>query len=58
MPEPLEEGFERATAAARVNRLWIEGLIAIGLFNIFVLLDYYIRRHIATGFRSRSGCAW
>ena len=43
LPEPLEEGFERATAPARVNRLWIEGLIAIGLFNIFVLLDYYIR---------------
>jgi len=43
LPEPLEEGFERATAPARSNRLWIEGLIAIALFNVFVLLDYYIR---------------
>ena len=43
LPEPLEEDFERSTAAERTNRLWIEGLIAIALFDIFILADYFLR---------------
>jgi diguanylate cyclase (GGDEF)-like protein len=43
LPEPLEGHFERSTAPQRAARLWIEGLIAIGLFNVFVILDYFIR---------------
>lgn len=43
LPEPLESGFEQSTFVQRAERLWIEGLIAIGLFNIYVLADYFIR---------------
>lgn len=43
LPAPLEDSFERATAGQRAMRLWIEGLIAIGLFNAFVIIDYFIR---------------
>lgn len=43
LPKPLEDSFERATAGQRAARLWIEGLIAIGLFNAFVIADYFIR---------------
>jgi diguanylate cyclase (GGDEF)-like protein len=43
LPEPLEGHFEHSTAPQRAARLWIEGLIAIGLFNVFVILDYFIR---------------
>lgn len=43
LPRPLEDSFEQATAVQRAARLWIEGLIAIGLFNAFVIADYFIR---------------
>jgi diguanylate cyclase (GGDEF)-like protein len=43
LPEPLESGFEQSTFVQRSERLWIEGLIAIGLFNIYVIADYFIR---------------
>src|SRR5277367_3560936 len=43
LPEPLESGFEQSTFVQRAERLWIEGLFAIGLFNIYVISDYFIR---------------
>ena len=43
LPEPLESGFEQSTFVQRAERLWIEGLIAIGLFNVYVIADYFIR---------------
>lgn len=43
LPEPLESGFEQSTSVQRSARLWIEGLIAIGFFNIYVIADYFIR---------------
>src|SRR5690348_12457209 len=43
LPGPLENSFEQATAGQRAARLWVEGLIAIGLFNAFVIADYLIR---------------
>jgi diguanylate cyclase (GGDEF)-like protein len=43
LPEPLESGFEQSTFVQRSERLWIEGLIAIGLFNIYIIADYFIR---------------
>ena len=43
MPKPLEAGFENSTRLQRANRLWIEGLVAIGLFNIYILADYFLR---------------
>jgi diguanylate cyclase (GGDEF)-like protein len=43
LPEPLESGFEQSTHAQRSARLWVEGLIAIAFFNIFVIADHFIR---------------
>ncbi len=43
LPEPLESSFEQSTFAQRSARLWIEGLVAIGFFNIYVIADYFIR---------------
>ena len=43
LPEPLESGFEQSTFVQRSERLWVEGLIAIGFFNIYVIADYLIR---------------
>src|SRR5260370_6869614 len=43
LPEPLESGFEQSTFVQRTARLWVEGLIAIGFFNIYVIADYFIR---------------
>jgi diguanylate cyclase (GGDEF)-like protein len=43
LPGPLESGFEQSTSVQRSERLWVEGLIAIGLFNIYVIADYLIR---------------
>jgi diguanylate cyclase (GGDEF)-like protein len=43
LPEPLESGFEQSTFAQRSARLWIEGLVAIGFFNIYVIADYFLR---------------
>ncbi len=42
LPPPLEERFERDTAPKRALRLWHEGLIAIILFDLFVLADYFV----------------
>jgi diguanylate cyclase (GGDEF)-like protein len=43
LPEPLESSFEQSTFVQRSARLWIEGLIAIAFFNIYVIADYFIR---------------
>lgn len=43
LPRPLENSFEHATASQRTARLWIEGLIAIALFNAFIIVDHFIR---------------
>jgi diguanylate cyclase (GGDEF)-like protein len=41
-PEPLESRFERDICADRSARLWLEGLIAIGLFNLFLLANHLL----------------
>jgi diguanylate cyclase (GGDEF)-like protein len=43
LPGPLESGFEQSTFVQRSERLWIEGLLAIGIFNVYVIADYFIR---------------
>ena len=43
LPKPLENAFEQSTLARRSERLWLEGLIAIGLFNVYVLVDHYLQ---------------
>jgi diguanylate cyclase (GGDEF)-like protein len=43
LPKPLENAFEQSTLVQRSERLWLEGLIAIGLFNIYVLVDHYLQ---------------
>ncbi len=40
-PEDLEERFEKETAEPRSKRLWMEGLIAIALFDLFLIADFY-----------------
>jgi diguanylate cyclase (GGDEF)-like protein len=47
LPALLERSFESSTAAARAARFWVEGLIAIGLFNFFILADYLIRGNVS-----------
>ena len=41
-PEPLESRFERDICVYRSVRLWIEGLVAIGVFNLFLLANYFL----------------
>ena len=43
LPKPLENAFEQSTLARRSERLWLEGLIAIGLFNVYVLVDHHLQ---------------
>ena len=43
MPAPLEASFESSTRVQRSNRLWMEGLIAIALYNVYVLAGYFLR---------------
>jgi diguanylate cyclase (GGDEF)-like protein len=43
LPKPLENAFEQSTLARRSERLWLEGLIAIGLFNVYVLVDHFLQ---------------
>lgn len=43
LPKSLENAFEQSTLARRSERLWLEGLVAIGLFNIYVLIDHYLQ---------------
>jgi diguanylate cyclase (GGDEF)-like protein len=40
-PKDLEERFEQETLKRRSRRLWLEGLIAIILFDLFLVADYY-----------------
>ncbi|MEO8737184.1 MAG: GGDEF domain-containing protein [Edaphobacter sp.] len=42
LPESLEDRFERDTAQKRAMRLWHEGLIAIVLYDLFAIADYWI----------------
>ena len=42
LPEPLESGFEQSTLLQRSERLWVEGLIAIGFFNLYAIADFLI----------------
>src|SRR5271167_664171 len=41
---PLEVEFEQATASQRAARLWLEGLVAIVLFDIFTVADWLLRQ--------------
>ncbi len=43
LQEPLEDSFEKATAAQRAARLWTQGLVAIALFAIFTVIDSLVR---------------
>ncbi|MDQ2832543.1 MAG: GGDEF domain-containing protein [Acidobacteriota bacterium] len=43
LPSPLESAFERSTAVQRAERLWTEGLVAIALFNMYVIIDHFLR---------------
>jgi diguanylate cyclase (GGDEF)-like protein len=43
LPDPLENAFEKSTLAQRSERLWVEGLVAIGLFNIYVIVDHFLQ---------------
>lgn len=40
-PRELEDRFEADTSERRCRRLWLEGLIAIVLFDLFLIADYY-----------------
>ncbi|HEX2918074.1 MAG TPA: GGDEF domain-containing protein [Edaphobacter sp.] len=40
-PQELEDSFERRTAQRRNKRLWFEALLAILLFDLFLIADYY-----------------
>jgi diguanylate cyclase (GGDEF)-like protein len=40
-PHDLELAFETSTRAARCQRLWFEGLIAILLFDAYLFLDFF-----------------
>jgi diguanylate cyclase (GGDEF)-like protein len=46
-PEPLEGRFERDICVDRSKRLWVEGLIAIGVFNVFLLANYILLHTIS-----------
>jgi diguanylate cyclase (GGDEF)-like protein len=43
LPGPLENAFEQSTLARRSERLWLEGLVAIGFFNIYILVDHFLQ---------------
>jgi diguanylate cyclase (GGDEF)-like protein len=44
-PATLEDRFERDTSERRCSRLWLEGLIAIALFDLFLIADYFGAPH-------------
>jgi diguanylate cyclase (GGDEF)-like protein len=46
-PEPLESRFERDICVDRSVRLWVEGLVAIGVFNLFLLANYLLLHTIS-----------
>jgi len=39
-PRPLEAAFEAKTGPGRCKHLWMEGLLAILIFNLFFLVDH------------------
>ncbi len=39
-PQALENRFETETSARRCSRFWLEGLIAIALFDLFLFADH------------------
>jgi diguanylate cyclase (GGDEF)-like protein len=39
-PDSLEAQFEAATSDYRCKRLWLEGLLAIGLYDFFLVADH------------------
>ena len=39
-PKPLEDRFEQDTAKRRCERLWLEGLLVICLYDLFLVADY------------------
>ena len=47
-PPSLEAAFEAETSERRCKLLWFEGLVALILFNLFLIADYYGE---PTGFR-------
>ncbi len=46
-PELLESRFEAETSSYRSARLWIEGLVAIGLFNLFLFANHFLLNTIS-----------
>ena len=46
-PEPLERRFEEETSAYRSARLWVEGLVAIGFFNLFLFANHFLLNTIS-----------
>jgi diguanylate cyclase (GGDEF)-like protein len=46
-PEVLETRFEQDIAAYRAGRLWTEGLIAIGFFNLFLFANYFLLHKVS-----------
>jgi len=40
-PRELENRFEAETSERRCRRLWLEGLIAIVLYDLFLIADYF-----------------
>jgi diguanylate cyclase (GGDEF)-like protein len=40
-PGELENRFEAETSARRLRRLWLEGLLAIILFDLFLIADFF-----------------
>jgi diguanylate cyclase (GGDEF)-like protein len=44
-PEDIEDNFETDTSERRCKRLWFEGLVALLLFDLFLLADYFGTPH-------------
>lgn len=43
-PSPLEEYFEASTSAVRSQRIWLEGIICVVIFNLFLIPDFIFSR--------------
>ena len=41
-PKELEDRYEKDVSAFRLGRLWVEGLVAIGLFNLFLFVNHFL----------------
>lgn len=46
-PEPLESRFEQDTSTYRSARLWVEGLVAICFFNLFLFANHFLLHTIS-----------